>query len=117
MKNFIYHLLMKLADKLRPASETVNIKSIEHLDELIEKGFKINKLNIEVNNPPVELSPLDMTIRQLAKQAIGSNAVTLRGAITLADREEPEILYYILLTEDLVKKINPLLEKFEEENL
>jgi hypothetical protein len=119
MKTFIYNSLIWLAERVRPARRTVNIKSVEHLEELIEQGFKINNLEILAHDVPSasELNPLNMTLKKLVIHALESNATTLRGAITLADREEPEILYYVVYTEDLVKKVNSLLEKFEEENL
>lgn len=117
MRNFTYRLLMRLADKLRPERETVEIKSVEHLDELLEHGFTINQLDIKINDCPIDANPLNITIKELAKQTIESNAVTLRGTITFKDQNEPEILYYIILTKDLVNKANTLLEKFEEENL
>ncbi len=107
----------KEADDIRRkrSERMVNIESNEQLDRLIASGFQITGLEIGINDASkLDIDPLDMTIRSCVRQAAQSRAAVLRGALTFADREKPEIMYAIILTSELVEKAWRALEDLEE---
>lgn len=79
--------------------------SIDEIKDFIAMGGKITRLEFTINNPPDDISPLDQTLRQLAVRSAEANAGLTVGLLTLEDGDEPEIIFVIGITSEMVKMI------------
>lgn len=94
-------------------SKTIGINSPEELTELVRSGFKIQRLEIGINDMPNDHkhNPLNMTLRELFIHALEARAEVSSGQITTGDEEEPSLMYVLVVSTEAVAKARKLLEK------
>jgi hypothetical protein len=116
MKRFIYKWLLRITDLFKEKPTKININSVKHLNELIANGFKLTSFEININNMPKDMDPLDESVRQHIMRMLESNACWYRELISLGESTEPEIFVCIVATEKYVKEAEKTFQEFSEKH-
>ena len=114
MRKHLYRLAKWGVDKFGPQERTVNVRSMDELTELLDSGFRVTKLEINVQNPPAGFDPWNKTVAELSRESIRSRSLFTKFTMTLGDEDGPDVLVWIALSSYVIAKALPMLEEFEE---